>query len=83
MYASGVRCRFAVMPNMNCFFFWIGIIDLTNMPPTILVPHAGGASTPPMDRITYIPGTQISFPPRPYNAASLSPGEMLQANIPD
>ncbi|XP_051024345.1 nuclear receptor corepressor 1 isoform X7 [Acomys russatus] len=51
-----------------------GIIDLTNMPPTILVPHAGGTSTPPMDRITYIPGTQIAFPPRPYNAASLSPG---------
>lgn len=51
-----------------------GIIDLTNMPPTILVPHAGGTSTPPMDRITYIPGTQITFPPRPYNAASLSPG---------
>ncbi|XP_062966448.1 nuclear receptor corepressor 1 isoform X10 [Cynocephalus volans] len=51
-----------------------GIIDLTNMPPTILVPHPGGTSTPPMDRITYIPGTQISFPPRPYNSASVSPG---------
>ncbi|XP_069337977.1 nuclear receptor corepressor 1 isoform X3 [Eulemur rufifrons] len=51
-----------------------GIIDLTNMPPTILVPHPGGTSTPPMDRITYIPGTQISFPPRPYNSASMSPG---------
>ncbi|KAM9208665.1 nuclear receptor corepressor 1 isoform 3-T3 [Dugong dugon] len=51
-----------------------GIIDLTNMPPTILVPHPGGTSTPPMDRITYIPGTQITFPPRPYNSASLSPG---------
>ncbi|KAM5309638.1 nuclear receptor corepressor 1 isoform 8-T8 [Glossophaga mutica] len=51
-----------------------GIIDLTNMPPAILVPHPGGTSTPPMDRITYIPGTQITFPPRPYNSASLSPG---------
>lgn len=51
-----------------------GIIDLTNMPPTILVPHPGGTSTPPMDRITYIPGTQITFPPRSYNSASMSPG---------
>ncbi|XP_053562089.1 nuclear receptor corepressor 1 isoform X2 [Bombina bombina] len=51
-----------------------GIIDLTNMPPTILVPHPGGTSTPPMDRITYIPGTQLAFPPRPYNPASMSPG---------
>uniref|UniRef100_A0A4W2E2J1 Nuclear receptor corepressor 1 n=1 Tax=Bos indicus x Bos taurus TaxID=30522 RepID=A0A4W2E2J1_BOBOX len=51
-----------------------GIIDLTNMPPAILVPHPGGTSTPPMDRITYIPGTQITFPPRPYSSASVSPG---------
>ncbi|KAG8450414.1 hypothetical protein GDO86_002901 [Hymenochirus boettgeri] len=51
-----------------------GIIDLTNMPPTILVPHPGGTSTPPMDRITYIPGTQLAFPPRAYNPASMSPG---------
>uniref|UniRef100_A0A8C3WYR3 Nuclear receptor corepressor 1 n=1 Tax=Catagonus wagneri TaxID=51154 RepID=A0A8C3WYR3_9CETA len=51
-----------------------GIIDLTNMPPAILVPHPGGPSTPPMDRITYIPGTQMSFPPRPYSSASTSPG---------
>ncbi|XP_061032715.1 nuclear receptor corepressor 1 isoform X13 [Eubalaena glacialis] len=51
-----------------------GIIDLTNMPPAILVPHPGGTSTPPMDRITYIPGTQVTFPPRPYNSASMSPG---------
>ncbi|XP_045680294.1 nuclear receptor corepressor 1 isoform X8 [Phyllostomus hastatus] len=51
-----------------------GIIDLTNMPPAILVPHPGGTSTPPMERITYIPGTQITFPPRPYNSASMSPG---------
>lgn len=45
------------------------------MPPAILVPHPGGTSTPPMDRITYIPGTQITFPPRPYNTASVSPGK--------
>lgn len=45
------------------------------MPPAILVPHPGGTSTPPMDRITYIPGTQITFPPRPYNSASVSPGK--------
>lgn len=44
------------------------------MPPAILVPHPGGTSTPPMDRITYIPGTQVTFPPRPYNSASMSPG---------
>ncbi|EPY83800.1 nuclear receptor corepressor 1 isoform 1 [Camelus ferus] len=56
------------------YFFGPGIIDLTNMPPAILVPHPGGTTTPPMDRITYIPGTQITFPPRPYNSASLSPG---------
>uniref|UniRef100_A0A452RZX9 Nuclear receptor corepressor 1 n=1 Tax=Ursus americanus TaxID=9643 RepID=A0A452RZX9_URSAM len=54
-----------------------GIIDLTNMPPAILVPHPGGTSTPPMDRITYIPGTQITFPPRPYNSASMSPGKSV------
>uniref|UniRef100_A0A8C9UDK8 Nuclear receptor corepressor 1 n=1 Tax=Serinus canaria TaxID=9135 RepID=A0A8C9UDK8_SERCA len=51
-----------------------GIIDLNNMAPTILVPHPAGTSTPPMERITYIPGTQLTFPPRPYNPASLSPG---------
>uniref|UniRef100_A0A674IDW5 Nuclear receptor corepressor 1 n=1 Tax=Terrapene triunguis TaxID=2587831 RepID=A0A674IDW5_9SAUR len=51
-----------------------GIIDLNNMAPTILVPHPGGTSTPPMERITYIPGTQLTFPPRPYNPASMSPG---------
>ncbi|KAM9320695.1 LOW QUALITY PROTEIN: nuclear receptor corepressor 1 [Gastrophryne carolinensis] len=51
-----------------------GIIDLTNMPPAILIPHPGGTSTPPMDRITYIPNTQLAFPPRPYNPSSLSPG---------
>uniref|UniRef100_A0A670KLR8 Nuclear receptor corepressor 1 n=1 Tax=Podarcis muralis TaxID=64176 RepID=A0A670KLR8_PODMU len=51
-----------------------GIIDLNTMAPTILVPHPGGPSTPPMDRITYIPGTQLAFPTRPYNPPSMSPG---------
>lgn len=52
------------------------------MPPAILVPHPGGTSTPPMDRITYIPGTQITFPPRPYNSASMSPGKSPRTHIP-
>uniref|UniRef100_A0A8D0L3U1 Nuclear receptor corepressor 1 n=1 Tax=Sphenodon punctatus TaxID=8508 RepID=A0A8D0L3U1_SPHPU len=52
-----------------------GIIDLNNMAPTILVPHPGGTSTPPMERITYIPGTQLTFSPRPYNPPSMSPGK--------
>ncbi|XP_015684962.1 nuclear receptor corepressor 1-like, partial [Protobothrops mucrosquamatus] len=50
-----------------------GIIDLNSMAPTILVPHPGGPSTPPMERITYIPGTQLAFPTRPYNPPSMSP----------
>lgn len=51
------------------------------MPPAILVPHPGGTSTPPMDRITYIPGTQITFPPRPYSSASVSPGGSAHAPL--
>ncbi|KPP67859.1 hypothetical protein Z043_113504 [Scleropages formosus] len=51
-----------------------GIIDLAQMPPTILLPHPGGTGTPPMDRITYIPGAQAPFPPRAFNPASISPG---------
>ncbi|KAL0994417.1 hypothetical protein UPYG_G00121940 [Umbra pygmaea] len=51
-----------------------GIIDLAQMPPTILLPHPGGTGTPTLDRITYIPGTQPPFPSRPYNPASISPG---------
>ncbi|XP_053130830.1 nuclear receptor corepressor 1-like isoform X2 [Hemicordylus capensis] len=50
-----------------------GIIDLNSMAPTILVPHPSGTSTPPMERITYIPGTQLAFPTRPYNPPSMSP----------
>lgn len=52
-----------------------GIIDLAQMPPTILLPHPGGTGTPTLDRITYIPGAQPPFPPRPFNQASISPGE--------
>ncbi|XP_069767340.1 nuclear receptor corepressor 1 isoform X4 [Narcine bancroftii] len=48
-----------------------GIIDLAQMPHTILVP--GGSSTPPMDRITYIPGNQPPYPGR-YNHSPISPG---------
>ncbi|XP_039506110.1 nuclear receptor corepressor 1 isoform X5 [Pimephales promelas] len=51
-----------------------GIIDLAQMPPTILLPHPGGAGSPSLDRITYIPGPQIPFPPRAFNPASISPG---------
>uniref|UniRef100_A0A8C9T7R4 Nuclear receptor corepressor 1 n=1 Tax=Scleropages formosus TaxID=113540 RepID=A0A8C9T7R4_SCLFO len=51
-----------------------GIIDLAQMPPTILLPHPGETGTPPMDRITYIPGAQAPFPPRAFNPASISPG---------
>uniref|UniRef100_A0A8C7JLE5 Nuclear receptor corepressor 1 n=1 Tax=Oncorhynchus kisutch TaxID=8019 RepID=A0A8C7JLE5_ONCKI len=51
-----------------------GIIDLAQMPPTILLPHPGGTGTPTLDRITYIPGAQPPFPPRPFNQASISPG---------
>lgn len=49
-----------------------GIIDLAQMPHTILVP--GGSSTPPMDRITYIPGNQAPYPGR-YNHSPISPGK--------
>ncbi|XP_071023653.1 nuclear receptor corepressor 1-like isoform X3 [Oncorhynchus clarkii lewisi] len=51
-----------------------GIIDLAQMPPTILLPHPGGTGTPTLDRINYIPGAQPPFPPRPFNQASISAG---------
>ncbi|KAI5615606.1 nuclear receptor corepressor 1 isoform X2 [Silurus asotus] len=51
-----------------------GIIDLAQMPPTILLPHPGGTGSPNLDRITYLPGTQPPFPPRVFNPASISPG---------
>uniref|UniRef100_A0A8C1QG01 Nuclear receptor corepressor 1 n=1 Tax=Cyprinus carpio TaxID=7962 RepID=A0A8C1QG01_CYPCA len=51
-----------------------GIIDLAQMPPTILLPHPGGTVSPSLDRITYIPGPQTPFPARAFNPASISPG---------
>ncbi|XP_076851752.1 nuclear receptor corepressor 1-like isoform X5 [Brachyhypopomus gauderio] len=51
-----------------------GIIDLAQMPPTILLPHPGGTGSPTLDRITYIPGPQPPFPPRVFNPVSISPG---------
>ncbi|XP_067866952.1 nuclear receptor corepressor 1 isoform X5 [Heterodontus francisci] len=47
------------------------IIELGPVSHTILVP--GGSSTPPMDRITYIPGNQAPYPGR-YNHSPISPG---------
>lgn len=52
-----------------------GIIDLAQMPPTILLPHPGGTGTPPLERIAYFPGAQPPFPPRAFNPTSISPGE--------
>lgn len=52
-----------------------GIIDLAQMPPTILLPHPGGTGTPTLERIAYLPGAQPPFPPRAFNPASISPGE--------
>ncbi|KAJ8280828.1 hypothetical protein GJAV_G00059550 [Gymnothorax javanicus] len=51
-----------------------GIIDLAQMPPAILLAHPGVAGTPPLDRFSYRPGGPASFPPRPFNPASISPG---------
>ncbi|KAK2816277.1 hypothetical protein Q7C36_022548 [Tachysurus vachellii] len=50
-----------------------GIIDLAQMPPTILLPHPGGTGSPNLDRIPYLPGPQPPFP-RVFNPASISPG---------
>lgn len=52
-----------------------GIIDLAQMPPTILLPHPGGTGTPTLERIAYLPGAQPPFPPRAFNPTSISPGE--------
>ncbi|XP_053702775.1 nuclear receptor corepressor 1 isoform X3 [Synchiropus splendidus] len=51
-----------------------GIIDLAQMPPTILLPHPGGPGTPTLERIAYLPGAQPPFPPRAFNPTSISPG---------
>ncbi|XP_029030546.1 nuclear receptor corepressor 1 isoform X10 [Betta splendens] len=51
-----------------------GIIDLAQMPPTILLPHPGGTGTPTLERIAYLPGAQPPFPARAFNPTSISPG---------
>ncbi|KAJ4930394.1 hypothetical protein JOQ06_019398, partial [Pogonophryne albipinna] len=52
-----------------------GIIDLAQMPPTILLPHPGGTGNPTLERIAYLPGAQPPFPSRAFNPTSISPGE--------
>lgn len=52
-----------------------GIIDLAQMPPTILLPHPGGTGTPTLERIAYLTGPQPPFPPRAFNPTSMSQGE--------
>lgn len=59
-----------------------GIIDLAQMPPTILLPHPGGTGTPSLERIAYLPGAQPPFPPRAFNPTSISPGENLPPPFP-
>ncbi|XP_061753947.1 nuclear receptor corepressor 1 isoform X3 [Nerophis ophidion] len=51
-----------------------GIIDLAQMPPTILLPHPGGTGSPTLERIAYLPGAQPPFLTRAFNPTSLSPG---------
>ncbi|XP_067350893.1 nuclear receptor corepressor 1 isoform X2 [Channa argus] len=57
-----------------------GIIDLAQMPPTILLPHAGGTGAPTLERIAYFPGAQPPFPPRAFNPTSISPGHQAHLN---
>lgn len=52
-----------------------GIIDLAQMPPTILLPHPVGTGTPTLERMAYLPGAQPPFPTRAFNPTSISPGE--------
>uniref|UniRef100_A0A673BBP5 Nuclear receptor corepressor 1 n=1 Tax=Sphaeramia orbicularis TaxID=375764 RepID=A0A673BBP5_9TELE len=51
-----------------------GIIDLAQMPPTLLLPHPGGTGTPTLERVAYLPGAQPPFPPRAFNPSSIPPG---------
>ncbi|XP_051903662.1 nuclear receptor corepressor 1 isoform X1 [Hippocampus zosterae] len=55
-----------------------GIIDLAQMPPTILLPHPGGTGTPTLERIAYLPGAQPPFTTRAFNPTSISPGHQAQ-----
>lgn len=78
-----IRCSY-IQKLMNRFLLFNvgplllsvkGIIDLAQMPPTILLPHPGGTGTPTLERIAYLPGAQPPFPPRGFNPTSISPGE--------
>lgn len=51
-----------------------GIIDLAQMPPTILLPHPGGTGTPTLEHFAFLPGAQPPFSPRAFNPSSISPG---------
>uniref|UniRef100_W5MFZ2 Nuclear receptor corepressor 2 n=1 Tax=Lepisosteus oculatus TaxID=7918 RepID=W5MFZ2_LEPOC len=52
-----------------------GIIDLSQVPHLpVLVPPSAGASSSPMDRITYIPGAPSPFASRTYATPPISPG---------
>lgn len=56
----------------------LGIIDLSQVPHLpVLVPPSAGATSSPMDRITYIPGGSTTFPGRPYTTSPISPGIIL------
>ncbi|XP_013767507.1 nuclear receptor corepressor 1 isoform X3 [Pundamilia nyererei] len=57
-----------------------GIIDLAQMPPTILLPHPGGTGTPTLERIAYLTGPQPPFPSRAFNPTSMSQGHLAVAN---
>lgn len=78
-----IRCSY-IKKFMNQFLLFTvgplllsvkGIIDLAQMPPTILLPHPGGTGTPTLERIAYLPGAQPPFPSRAFNPTSISPGE--------
>ncbi|KAM9728714.1 nuclear receptor corepressor 1 isoform 4-T4 [Menidia menidia] len=60
-----------------------GIIDLAQMPPTILLPHPGGTGTPTLERTAYLTGAQPPFPARAFNPTSISSGHPshLAANV--
>lgn len=70
-------------PALQIFFTLVfslplppGIIDLSQVPHLpVLVPPSAGATSSPMDRITYIPGGSATFPGRPYTTSPISPGK--------
>lgn len=81
--AKCIRCSY-IQKLMDWFLLFTagplllsvkGIIDLAQMPPTILLPHPGGTGTPTLERIAYLPGPQPPFPPRAFNPTSISQGE--------